>query len=183
VEKELGKDGLEMEEVGKEEVERELGKEEVEIGLELEKPEPREMVGKLEPPREVEPREVEPREELEKLLSLEELELEWDHLFWLFWPLEVPENCTLVAGPVETLPVKAVTGACVRAGREVLAWGAPPPMAMAMAESREGARELSTCSMMESGALRRRGSLRGAARTTPVQASTYSSLDMAPVCG
>ena len=155
-----------MEEVGKEEV----GKEELEMGLELEKPEPREMVGKLEPPRE-----VEPREELEKLLSLEELELEWDHLFWLFWPLEVPENCTLVAGPVETLPVKEVTGARVRAGREVLARGAPSPMAAAMAESREGARELSTCSMMESGVLRRRGSLRGAPRTTPVQASTYSS--------
>ena len=174
MEKELGKEELEMEDMGKEEVEME------EVGLELEKPEPREMVGKAEPPREVEPREVEPteveprevepREVLEKLLSLEELELEWDHLLWLFWPLEVPENCTLVAGPVETLPVKVVRG------RAVLARGAAPPMAAAMAESRVGARELSTCSMMASWP-----ALRGAARAAraiPRQVRTYSSWRM-----
>ena len=161
MEKELGKEELEMEDMGKEEVEME------EVGLELEKPEPREMEGKVEPPREVEPREVEPREVLEKLLSLEELELEWDHLLWLFWPLEVPENCTLVAGPVETLPVKVVRG------RAVLARGAAPPMAAAMAESRVGARELSTCSMMASWP-----ALRGAARTIPRQVRTYSSWRM-----
>ena len=166
MEKELGKEELEMEDMGKEEVEME------EVGLELEKPEPREMEGKAEPPREVEPREVEPREVeprevLEKLLSLEELELEWDHLLWLFWPLEVPENCTLVAGPVETLPVKVVRG------RAVLARGAAPPMAAAMAESRVGARELSTCPMMASWP-----ALRGAARASPRQVRTYSSWRM-----
>ena len=41
MEKELGKDELEMEDMGKEEVEME------EVGLELEKPEPREMEGKV----------------------------------------------------------------------------------------------------------------------------------------
>ena len=47
---------------------------------------------------------VPPMVELEKLLSLEEEELEEVHLDWLLTPLEVPENWTDVAGPLVTDP-------------------------------------------------------------------------------
>ena len=60
---------------------------------------PKPLLPKVEPVRP-----VPPMVELEKLLSLEEEELEELHLDWLFTPLEVPENWTEVAGPLVTDP-------------------------------------------------------------------------------
>ena len=60
---------------------------------------PKPLLPKVEPVRP-----VPPMVELEKLLSLEEDELEEVHLDWLFTPLEVPENWTEVAGPLVTDP-------------------------------------------------------------------------------
>ena len=60
---------------------------------------PKPLLPKAEPVRP-----VPPMVELEKLLSLEEEELEELHLDWLFTPLEVPENWTEVAGPLVTDP-------------------------------------------------------------------------------
>ena len=95
----------------REELEEPVVKPELERPLLLPKPElerpllprreelPKPLLPKLEPVRP-----VPPRVELEKLLSLEEEELEDVHLDWLFTPLEVPENWTEVAGPLVTDP-------------------------------------------------------------------------------
>ena len=61
---------------------------------------PKPLLPKAEPVRP-----VPPMVELEKLLSLEEEELEEVHLDWLFTPFEVPENWTEVAGPLVTDPL------------------------------------------------------------------------------
>jgi hypothetical protein len=121
--------------------------------------------------------------ELEKLLSLEEEELEELHLDWLFTPLEVPENWTEVAGPLVTDPSKVVTGL-------LLVRGAPedkpaPPKAAAIAELMEGPREPITVarrasslpppSLPEPLGFQPIGSLVGAAVAAPAQASMQRS--------
>merc|ERR1712223_2134019 len=76
---------------------------------------------------------VPPMVELEKLLSLEEDELDEVHLEALFTPFELPEKETEVAGPEVTDPWKVVTGVPL-----------DPPMAAAIAELMDGPRELIT---------------------------------------
>jgi hypothetical protein len=125
---------------------------------------------------------VPPWVELEKLLSLEEEELEEVHLDWLFTPLEVPENWTEVAGPLDTDPWKVVTGLpLVRVAPEDKP---EPPMAAAIAELMEGPREPITLarrasslppSLPEPLGFQPIGSLVGAAVAAPAQASMQRS--------
>jgi len=132
-------------------------------------------------------RPVPPMVELEKLLSLEEEELEELHLDWLFTPLELPENWTEVAGPLVTDPWKVVMGPLplVRLAPEEKP--EPPPMAAAIAELMDGPREFITLATRASSLppslpepLRVQwsgpmGSLVGAAVAAPAQASIQRS--------
>merc|ERR1719347_2159742 len=105
--------------------------------------------------------------ELEKLLSLEEEELEEVHLDWLFTPLEVPENWTEVAGPLVTDPWKVVMG--LPLVREAPEDRPEPRIAAAIAELMEGPREPITlatrASSLQPRASHRRGDCRVDGRT------------------
>merc|ERR1719249_490751 len=134
-------------------------------------------------------RPVPPMVELEKLLSLEEEELEEVHLDWLFTPFEVPENWTEVAGPLVTDPWKVVMGPPLHPVQVPEESPEEPPMAAAIAELMEGPRELITLatrasslppSLPEPLGFQPMGSLVGAAVAAPAQASMQRSFAILP---